>query len=166
MALDSAGNVYVADSQNYRIRKVPNAGKGNIGTVAGDGFYSFGGDGGPATPGPARRTAGGGNRFGGNVYIADTANNVVRKVSSSGAITTFAGNGLSGVGGDGGAADGGTNDELRLGWPWMRAATSISPIRSASAFAWLHLPTGRSILTPVTVRPAIPAMEVRRQAPS
>jgi len=104
VALDSAGNVYIADSQNYRIRKVPSPGKGNISTVAGDGFFSYAGDGGPAVQAQldAPQAVAADSR--GNVYIADTGNNVVRKVASSGTITTFAGNGLAGVGGDGGPA--------------------------------------------------------------
>jgi uncharacterized protein (TIGR03437 family) len=104
VALDSAGNVYVADSQNYRIRKVPTAGKGNISTAAGDGLYAYSGDGGPANQSQLDAPQAVAIDAGGNVYIADTANNVVREVSSKGIITTFAGNGLSGVGGDGGPA--------------------------------------------------------------
>ena len=158
LAVDTAGNLYIADTQNHRVRKVTG---GTISTVAGSGTAGFAGDGGAA--GSAQLNAslrrGGGcgrqpvhrrvrqqpraqggrerqhrhprrqRRLGlrrrrrpgrqraastahspspwmrtGNVYIADTANNRVRKVASNGVITTVAGNGAAGFSGDGGPA--------------------------------------------------------------
>ena len=106
VTVDSAGNLYIADTANNVIRKV-NTG-GTITTVAGN--YSLGGgysgDGGPATSAalyaPVTVTVDGA----GNLYIADTANNVIRQVNTSGTITTFAGDySLGGTySGDGGAA--------------------------------------------------------------
>ncbi len=107
VALDASGNLYIADTSNERIRKVDSS--GNITTVAGNGCC-FGGDGGPATSaqmnGPSAVTF----DAAGNMYIADTNNSRIRKVSTSGTITTVAGNGTNGFSGDGGAA---TSAQLR-----------------------------------------------------
>ena len=104
VALDSAGNLYIADSQNSRVRKVDLA--GIITTVAGNGTAGYLGDGGPATN--ARLNVPGGVRVdsSGNLYIADTGNSVIRKVDTTGKITTVAGNFAMGHGysGDNGPA--------------------------------------------------------------
>ena len=102
VATDSSGNVYIMDSRDSAVRKVS---AGIITAFAGNETPGFSGDGGPATA--AELTPG--SRAGvavdssGNVYICDTANNRVRKVSK-GIITTFAGTGAAGFSGDGGTA--------------------------------------------------------------
>ena len=101
VALDGAGNLYIADTWNHRIRKV-DADTGVITTVAGDGTFGFGGDGGPATAAQLDRPRGVALDGAGNLYIADSANHRIRKVDSAGVITPVAGDG--GYGGDGGAA--------------------------------------------------------------
>ncbi len=100
VAVDSAGNLYIADTYNNRIRKVSN---GIIGTVAGNGSPGFSGDGGPATSASLYEPVGVAVDAEGNLYIADTANNRIRKVSG-GTITTVAGNGKAAFAGDGGLA--------------------------------------------------------------
>src|SRR5271157_3160449 len=100
VALDSAGNLYIADTANYRIRKVSG---GTIATVGGNGVFSYSGDGGPATSGSLNSPMGVALDSAGNLYIADSANNRVRKVSG-GTITTVAGSGTLGFAGDGGPA--------------------------------------------------------------
>ncbi|HUI55721.1 MAG TPA: hypothetical protein VLY04_12165 [Bryobacteraceae bacterium] len=101
IALDSGGALYIADSLNRRIRKVSS---NNINTIAGNGVLSYSGDGGPAIAGQLNTPLGVAADSSGNLYIADTGNNVIRKVAANGTITTFAGNGTAGFGGDGGAA--------------------------------------------------------------
>ena len=109
VAVDAAGNVYIADSQNARVRRV--APNGTISTVAGNGTQGFGGDGGAATSAQLYTPTGVGLDAAGNLYIADFNNNRVRRVSTSGTITTVAGNGNSGFSGDGGPA---TSAQLNL----------------------------------------------------
>jgi len=99
---DTAGNVYIADYYNSRIRKVDTS--GTITTFAGTGNQTFGGDGGPATAADLNLPYSVAVDSSGNVFIMDTWNNRVRKVNSSGTITTVVGTGFSGVLGDGGPA--------------------------------------------------------------
>lgn len=102
LALDSNNNLYVADSQNHRIRKIDT--QGIITTVAGNGNAGYSGDGGPATAAKLNQPAGVALDHLGNLYIADTHNQVLRKVSPKGVITTIAGNNTPGYSGDGGPA--------------------------------------------------------------
>jgi uncharacterized protein (TIGR03437 family) len=99
---DIYGNLYIAEFYGQRVRKVTPT--GTITTLAGNGTQGYSGDGGPATSaelnGPYRVTV----DLAGNVYIPDSGNSRVRKVSPDGTITTFAGNGSSGYSGDGGPA--------------------------------------------------------------
>src|SRR5208282_3015356 len=97
VAVDSAGNLYIVDFGNGRIRKVDTG--GIITTVAGNGTFSYNGDNIPATSaalGPSGVTV----DSAGNLYIADINNNRIRKVDASGIITTVAGNGTFGYNGD------------------------------------------------------------------
>ena len=104
VAVDSAGNVYIADSGNHVIRKVA-VGTNIITTVAGTGGTSgFGGDGGPALKALLNHPCGIAVDSAGNLYIADTTNGRIRVVIN-GTIYTIAGNGRLGVfSGDGGLA--------------------------------------------------------------
>lgn len=99
---DAAGNLYIADYYNSRIRKVDTS--GTITTFAGSGNQAFGGDGGPATAADLNLPYSVAVDSGGNVFIMDTWNNRVRRVDSSGTITTVVGTGFAGVLGDGGPA--------------------------------------------------------------
>jgi hypothetical protein len=113
VGLNAAGELYVADTLHYRIRRVDSS--GNIRTVAGTNsgpiFYS--GDGGPATNAKMYNPYDVAFDVVGNMYIADTRNQRVRRVDTNGIITTVAGKGGGGAyGGDGGAA---TN--AWLNWP-------------------------------------------------
>ena len=105
VAVDSAGNVYICDAGNFRIRKVTPSGV--ISTFAGNGSLLFSGDNVQATStalfllGTISCVA---TDSSGNVYIADTSNNRIRKVDPSGIITTVAGPGLPFFSGDGGPA--------------------------------------------------------------
>ena len=102
LALDALGNLYISDYGNYRIRKVNTA--GIIETVAGTGTNGFSGDGGQATNAKINLPTAITFDVAGNMYIADSWNNRIRKVSSLGIITTIAGNGMPSYSGDGGQA--------------------------------------------------------------
>ena len=93
VALDDDGNLYIADSGNSRIRLV--SPDGIITTVVGNGDFDFSGDGGPATSATLNFPKGVAVNSAGNIYIADTGNHRVRKVSSNGIITTVAGDGFT-----------------------------------------------------------------------
>jgi sugar lactone lactonase YvrE len=103
VALDAAGNLYIADRDNNRVRRI-SAATGIITTVAGTGALGYGGDGGPATSAILNRPIAVALDGAGNLYIADWFNNRVRKVDTTGVITTVAGTGTAGFAGDGGAA--------------------------------------------------------------
>jgi uncharacterized protein (TIGR03437 family) len=100
VAVDNAGNIYIADSG--RIRKVNL--QGTITTIAGTGAFGFNGDGGPAVNAQLAGTAGVAVDSSGNVYIADIGNHRIRMVNPAGIISTVAGNGNQGFSGDGGPA--------------------------------------------------------------
>jgi sugar lactone lactonase YvrE len=102
VAVDASGNLFIADSGNALIRKV-SAG-GIITTVAGTESQVFSGDGGPATSAALNGPRGVAVDAFGNIFIGDSGSSRVRKVSSSGIITTIAGNGTPGLSGDGGPA--------------------------------------------------------------
>ena len=102
IAFDSSGVLFVADSMNNRIRKI--ATDGVISTVAGNGTAGAGGDGGAATAAELNGPWGVAVDSSGAVYVADTANNKVRKIDLAGNIHTVAGTGAAGSSGDGGAA--------------------------------------------------------------
>jgi uncharacterized protein (TIGR03437 family) len=89
IALDSAGNIFVADANDHRVRRI--ATDGTISTVAGDGFPGFRGDGGPASAARLNTPYGITVDRAGNLYIADLGNNRVRKVSPDGTIATVPG---------------------------------------------------------------------------
>lgn len=99
LALDSAGNLYIADSLNARIRKVA-AGTGVITTVAGSGLIGFSGDGGPALQATFKVPLGVAVDKNGAIYILDSRDSRIRRVGTNGVITTIAGTGVSGYNGD------------------------------------------------------------------
>jgi sugar lactone lactonase YvrE len=100
IAADSNGNFYFSEQSLNRVRRVSG---GIITTVAGNGSAGFGGDGGPAVQAALYSPTGVAVDAAGNIYIADTANDRIRRVSG-GVITTVAGTGKSGHSGDGGLA--------------------------------------------------------------
>jgi trimeric autotransporter adhesin len=102
VAIDPAGNVYIADSENFRVRKVNTAGL--ISTYAGNGVNAFSGDGGQAVNASISDILSVALDPAGNLYIADSSNRRIRKVAPGGTITTVAGTGVQGYTGDGGQA--------------------------------------------------------------
>jgi len=102
IAVDVSGNLFIADSSHNRIRKV--SASGIITTVAGNGEQGFSGDDGSATLAQLHNPEGVAVDAFGNLFIADTSNSRVRKVSANGIIMTIAGNGNQFTSGDGGPA--------------------------------------------------------------
>jgi sugar lactone lactonase YvrE len=102
LVVDGEGNLLLADTYNFRVRKV--ATDGTISTVAGTGTRGFSGDGGPATAAQLASAEGITLDAAGALYIADTGNNRVRRVATDGTISTIAGTGLFDFSGDGGPA--------------------------------------------------------------
>jgi hypothetical protein len=109
VALDASGNLFIADAANNRVREVGI--NGLITTVAGNGAPGFSGDGGPATSAELNLPFGVAVDSFGNLFIADSHNNRIRRVGTNGIISTFAGTNASGFSGDGSQA---TNAELHF----------------------------------------------------
>ena len=102
LAVDEGGNLYIAVLSNSTLRRVDPS--GNIATIAGAGRWGFSGDGGPAAQAHLNAPSDVAVDAGGNLFIADEGNHRIRRVDSSGIITTIAGNGERGFAGDGGPA--------------------------------------------------------------
>ena len=101
IAVDSDGNIYISDSENYVIRKISD---GTITTIAGTGEAGYTGDGGDAMSAKLNGVKGIAVDADGNIFIADTQNNAIRKITkATGVISTIAG-GSGGYSGDGGPA--------------------------------------------------------------
>ena len=120
VVVDGAGNLYIADANNFRVRKVMPG--GTLTTVAGIGAAGYSGDGGPATSAQLYWPYDVAVDGAGNLYIADQENNLIRKVTPAGTITTIAGNYNAGpdYGGDGGAAS-----NAFLSYPWGVAMDGV-----------------------------------------
>jgi sugar lactone lactonase YvrE len=101
-AFDRAGNLYISDSANNRVRRID--ARGVITTVAGNGRHGYSGDGGPATRAKLSDPYGLALDTGGNLYVAEPDDGVVRRIDTKGVITTVAGTGRLGFSGDGGPA--------------------------------------------------------------
>jgi sugar lactone lactonase YvrE len=116
VAVDTSGNLYIADYRNARVRRVAVA-SGVISTVAGSATASSLGDGGPATSAELQSPVAVAVDGPGNLYIADSSENRIRKVSPSGVITTVAGNGSTILPGSGTIGDGGLATSAAVGGP-------------------------------------------------
>jgi uncharacterized protein (TIGR03437 family) len=127
LANDAAGNLYIVDSQDARVRMVSTGGiiksvaGGFQGADPGNGIY--GGDGGEALPCDLNVPLGVAVDTKGNVYIADSENNRIRMVTPGGIITTVAGNGTAGYSGDGGPAV-----AAQLSRPWAVVVDSAGDL--------------------------------------
>lgn len=102
VGVDAAGNVYIPDGYNQRIRKVNTA--GIITTIAGTGTQGYSGNGGPAINATFRGPFAVVVDAAGNLYVDDEGNSEIRKIDITGTITDYAGNGIAGYSGDGGPA--------------------------------------------------------------
>src|SRR5262249_15780678 len=120
LAVDAAGDIYIVDEGAARVRRV-DAATGIISTVAGDGTPGFAGDGGPATSAQLADPSGAALDAAGNLFIADSFNNRIRKAGPTGIITTFAGSD-SGINQCPYSGDGGPATSATLCYPF-----SVSP---------------------------------------
>ncbi|HEV7536551.1 MAG TPA: hypothetical protein VGP90_13005, partial [Acidimicrobiia bacterium] len=115
LAVSPAGHLVIADAANNRIREVDSF--GTIRTIAGTGASGFNGDNQPATKASLNDPKGIAYDPAGNLYIADTSNNRIRKVDTNGIITTVVGTGIQGGDGDGGpAGDAQLSEPRTLAW--------------------------------------------------
>ena len=132
VVLEPGGVVVLADARNNRVRRV--APGGTITTVAGNGTEGFRGDDGPAIDAELDFPAGLGLDGAGNLYIADTDNHRVRKVTPQGIITTVAGSGPTGYLRGGFAGDGGPAIAARLARPFGLALDGAGNLYIADGF--------------------------------
>lgn len=100
IAIDTVGNIFISEGLNYTIRKIDIA-TGTITTICGNGIRGYTGDGGPASSAQLYSAAYISFDKAGNLYIAESSINVIRRIDVSGIINTIAGTGISGYNGDG-----------------------------------------------------------------
>ena len=148
VAVDSSGNIYIADALNRRIRKVSGT---TISTIAGNGVLSYSGDGGPPTAAQLNTPQAVAVDSSGNYYIADTFNNVVRKVNTALPAPAAMEAPLPA-----------RNSTVRKGSRWIRAAISTSPIPRTRVS--VRFPAARSARSPEMAPPAMAAMAPRPPA--
>ena len=129
LAADSVGNLYVAENGNNLVRKVDSA--GTVTTFAGTGEPGSGGDGGPATEARLDSAAGVAVDSVGNVYVVEGRGHRVRRISLAGVITTIAGTGNRGPGGDGGPAT-----EAELEHPLAVTVGPAGNVYIADSWGW------------------------------
>lgn len=147
VAVDGSGNVYIAEYNGHRIRKV--ATNGVITTFAGTGRGGFTGDNGPATSATIYYPLDLLTDASGNVYFIDGGNNRIRKVATNGVITTIAGTGRRSSAGDGGPALAADMFPTAMAWgPEGSLYFTDSGFRNAST-----TPKVRKMLTSGTVAP-------------
>ncbi|MCH6484830.1 FG-GAP-like repeat-containing protein [Pseudoxanthomonas sp. LH2527] len=140
IAMDAAGNLYIADHAGSRIRKVTQ--NGIISTIAGTGTRGYSGDGGPATAARLYDPADVEVDAAGNVYIADFGNHRIRRITPGGTITTIAGTGANGYGGMGGPAT-----QADLGNPVGLAVSSRGDIYVVHDFLVSRIDRDGTIMT-------------------
>ena len=165
VAVDSSGNLYIADFGNYVIRKVT-AATGIISTVAGNNTPGYSGDGAAATSARLNLPTDVAVDSSGNLYIADAENSIIRKVTAAtGNISTIAGTGVTGYTGDGGAAT-----SAKLYFPYGVALDSGGNVyisdSSTTPSAKLQWPQASSVRSPETAHSASAAMAGRQPAPN
>ena len=102
LAVDPAGNIFVGDEGNGRVRKIDRA--GTVTTYAGNGLFHFTGNGGPATSATLYLPSGLAQDQAGNIYVSEPTYGRIRRIQKDGTISVFAGNGTTGYSGDGGPA--------------------------------------------------------------
>ena len=137
---DASGNIYIVDNGNNRIRKVDS--QGLMKTVAGGGPCCGLSDGGPATHAVLNTPRGVAVDVVGNLYIADNAHHRIRRVAANGRISTIAGNGGTGVSGDGGPATAAT-----LSSPWGVAVDIAGNVYFAADSRIRKVSPGGTIVT-------------------
>ncbi|MBV8466189.1 MAG: hypothetical protein JO218_09610, partial [Burkholderiales bacterium] len=126
LAVDANGNVVIADFTNNRIRKVDT--NGIITTIAGNGQHGYSGDGGAATNAKIGNVYGMAFDSSGNLFLSDETYHVIRKIDTSGVITTVAGTGV-----DGNAGDGGQASSAKIGQPYGLAFDASGNLYIADA---------------------------------
>lgn len=153
LAVDSLGNIYVYDTGNRRIRRIDKT-TGFIDTVVGTGLTGFIGDRGPKQEGVLVAPQGSAFDAAGNLYIADSGDNAVRRIAPNGIITTFAGDGSGNGNGDGGpallASLDGPSDVVVFGTTLFIADTNDSAIRAVDLATGL-IRTYASVNNPVAI---------------
>jgi uncharacterized protein (TIGR03437 family) len=142
IATDAAGNVYIADTGSNRVFEVSHGARG---IVAGNGTAGFSGDGGAATSAQLNQPEGVAVDGFGNVYITDSLNHRIRKVTQ-GVITTVAGNGTLGFSGDGGPA---TAAQLSVPQGGL-AIDADGNLYIADTFNWRIREVSNGVITTVT----------------